>query len=68
MHHSLTWQTLPPWILDLLLSQVISLVEAAELQDMCLTSSEEWITPPPHLKPVVHRINLFRMPASPTLH
>ena len=68
MHHSLTWQTLLPWILDLLMEQVISQVEAAELQDLCLTSLDEWVVPPPSLKPVVHRINLYRMPASPTLH
>jgi hypothetical protein len=42
--------------------------EAAELWDLFLMHSGEWVTPPRHLRPALDRLRLWEMGASLTLH
>ena len=53
---SLTWQFLPPWLLDPVMHEAISLAEAAELWDCVLMSGGGWLLPPPHLQPLLRRL------------
>jgi len=58
---SLTWQFLPPWLLDPVMHQAMSLAEAAELWDCVLTSGSEWVAPPSHLQPIVRRLQNLQL-------
>lgn len=61
MSTSLTWQSLPEPLLEPVMAGVLLLHEAAELWDLSLTHSEEWIEPPEHLVAAAMRLNLFQM-------
>ena len=61
MPTSVTYQDLPPDLLDPLLAGAISLTEASELFDLALMSPEEKVEIPPHLDQAVQRLMLFRM-------
>ncbi len=61
MTTSLTWQELPPWLLDPLMVQAISLAEAAELWDQWLMMGEpdRWTPECPRLLAAAMRIRLL---------
>ena len=68
MSLSLTYQELPPDLLEPLMQGVISLAEASELFDLVLMADGDWADLPPHLEPAADRILLWKMVAEPTLH
>ena len=68
MSTSLTWQQLPAWLLEPVLDKHLSLVEAAELWDHCLTQTEEFKAVPKHLHPATMRLHLLDCEISQTLH
>ena len=60
MHHSLTYQYLPPWLLQPLLAGVLSQPEAAEIWDgWLMTPPNERRDLPPHLYPACQRLHLW---------
>ncbi len=65
--HSLTWQSLPQFLLEPLMAGALLAWEASELWDLCLTSPDEWIEPPDHLMPAVERLSLWQTEAWPTV-
>ena len=65
---SLTWQELPPYLLEPLMSQALTLAEAAELWDLILLHPERPFEVPTHLEPAVSRLELWQMEANPTRH
>ena len=68
MSTSLTWQILPPHLLQPLLEGVISLVEAAEIWDLQLaTPRGQWVPLPKHLHLAAARLTLWRAPAHPMI-
>lgn len=68
MHNSLTWQILPWWLLEPLKAQAISLVEAAEIWDLCLQHPGQWFQPPKHLHQAASRLQLWELPTHHTVH
>lgn len=70
MANSLTWQHLPPWLLDPLLQQAISLSEAAHLWDEWLMLGEpgRWVPDNPHLLGAAMRIRLLDLSTEQTRH
>lgn len=68
MSTSLTWQFLPPWLLQPLRAQVLSLAEAAEIWDHVLLQTEEYSPLPRHLHPAAQRLHLWEQPTPPTRH
>lgn len=67
---SLTWQELPPDLLDPVLEGVLTLVEAAEIFDLILTAPLEWreVDLPPHLEAVGERLWLWRLEVERVMH
>ena len=71
MSTSLTWQELPPWLLDPLMVQAISAAEAAELWDewLMMGEPERWTPDCPRLRQAAMRIRLLDQQAeTPALH
>jgi hypothetical protein len=71
MSTSLTYQEMPPWLLDPLMAQAISLAEAAELWDEWLMMGEpdRWTPDCPRLQQAAMRIRLLdQPPETPALH
>ena len=71
MSTSLTWQELPPWLLDPLMVQAISAAEAAELWDEWLMMGEpdRWTPDCPRLQQAAMRIRLLdQQPETQALH
>ena len=69
MSLSLTWQELPPALLDPLMEQAINLSEAAELFDLSLMSPDQFFSVPNHLHPAMQRLLLWQTePQSPLRH
>jgi hypothetical protein len=68
--HSLTWQSLPEYLLEPVMAEVVLLSQAAEIWDRMLMSPEheESVEMPPHLQPVLERLLLWTLEAEPTLH
>lgn len=65
---SLTWTQLPPYLLDSLMDQALTLAEAAELWDLCLLNPDKPFEVPSHLDPAVDRLWLWSLEAEPTRH
>ena len=67
---SLTWQELPPDLLDPVMAGILLLHEAAEIFDLMLTAPLEWqeLELPPHLEAVGERLWLWRLEVEPVLH
>lgn len=69
MHHSLTWQSLPKWLLKPVLRGHLSLLEASELFDhWLLTPPGEFLMMPQRLWPAAQKVFLSRAPCPPTKH
>lgn len=67
---SLTWQELPPDLLEPVMAGVLLLHQAAEIFDLMLTAPLEWteVDLPPHLEAVGERLWLWRLEVDPTRH
>ena len=68
MSLSLTWTELPPYLLQPLMDQVLTLAEASEMLDLMLVSESEEVEVPPRLKDAAARLWLWAQEASPTRH
>ena len=65
---SLSYQSLPQWLLEPLMQGVLLAHEAVEINDLMLQSTDEVTPLPPHLYPAAERLALWEMEADPTLH
>ena len=68
MSTSLTWQELPPDLLEPVMEGVILLHQAAELWDLFLLNPGRPVTVPTHLESAVDRLDLWQTEVDPTLH
>lgn len=68
MSLSLTWTELPPYLLDPLMEQVLTLAEASEMLDLMLLEEGDEVEVPPHLLEAAARLWLWAQEASPTRH
>ena len=68
--HSLTWQSLPAYLLEPVMAEVVLLSQAAEIWDRMLLSppNEESVEMPPHLQGALERLLLWTLEAEPTQH
>lgn len=68
--HSLTWQSLPEYLLEPVMAEVVLLSQAAEIYDRMLMSPpwEESVEMPPHLQGALERLLLWTLEVSPSLH
>jgi hypothetical protein len=65
---SLTWQALPPYLLDPVLDGHLTLVEAAQLWDHQLMGLGQWGPLPVQLMDAAGRLLLREMDCRPTKH
>ena len=65
---SLTWQELPPDLLEPVMAQALSLVEASELFDLILMHPDQTFEVPPHLNEAAGRLMLWAVETEPTRH
>ena len=67
--HSPEWQNLPDWLLEPLMAQALSLVEAIGLHLAIQDAPDEEVTMlPTHLFPAAEKLFLWEVDASPTFH
>lgn len=70
--HSLTWKSLPTWLLEPVMAEVILLSQAAEIHDLILLSAPDEISVEMplhlHLQDALERLMLWEVEAPPTKH